>query len=208
MLKLVNISKSFDDKVVIENVNMEFKANKISVIIGKSGEGKTTIFRIITNLIQSDSGYVSTDELDSIGMVFQGNELYPHFNVMNNLVIPQRVILKRNKKDAIANAQEVLSKLNISYLSKSFVKSLSGGEAQRVAIARELVMKKNILLLDEPTSALDEENTGILLSLLKELKKDKTIIIITHDMKFATMVADDKFEIKNKKLIKTNDTLI
>lgn len=200
MLELVNISKSFEDKEILKDVNIKFKPNKISVILGKSGEGKTTLFRIITDLESSDTGMIKKDESDKIGMVFQGNELYPHLSVLNNLLIPQRFVLKRNKKASTAKAIDVLEKLNVSYLKDASIKSLSGGEAQRVAIARELVMERNIILFDEPTSALDKENIDGLVTIIKQLKEEKTVLIITHDLNFAKDVSDYIYTIKNKQL--------
>lgn len=200
MIKLINISKAFKDKEILRDVNVSFKPNRVSVILGKSGEGKTTLFRIISELENSDSGSIEKDKLDSIGMVFQGNELYPHFNVLNNLLIPQRVVLKKDKKEATIRAMSVLSTLNISYLKDASIKSLSGGEAQRVAIARELVMERNIILFDEPTSALDKANIDGLVAIIKKLKEEKTILIITHDINFANDVSDYMYEIKEKKV--------
>lgn len=203
MIELRSVTKSFDQKSILEDVNVQFMENKVSVILGKSGEGKTTLFRMITSLESIDKGEIQLDENDKIGMVFQGNELFPHYSVMNNLVIPQRVILKRKKVEAIKKADKVLKRLNVSKLKNASVLSLSGGEAQRIAIARELVMDKNIILFDEPTSALDQDNIDILIKLLKELSIDKTIIIITHDLIFAEKVSDYIYKIENKKLILT-----
>jgi polar amino acid transport system ATP-binding protein len=201
MIELINISKSFSDKEILSNVNIRFKPNKISVITGKSGEGKTTLFRIISGLENTDTGFIRKDDFDRVGMVFQGNELYPHFSVLGNLLVPQRVVLKRSKQESTIKALEVLESLNITYLKDASTKSLSGGEAQRVAIARELVMDRNIILFDEPTSALDKENVDGLIRMIKQLKKDKTILIITHDMSFAKDINDYIYTIKNKEVL-------
>jgi polar amino acid transport system ATP-binding protein len=197
MLKLQNIKKSFKEKMVLNNINTEFKPNKITVITGPSGEGKSTLFRIITNLIKQDEGTIVKDDHDSIGMVFQNNALYPHYNVLNNLVVPQKVILRRKKSVAIQKSLETLKILDIDHLAYKKIATLSGGESQRVAIARSLVMDNNILLLDEPTSALDYENTKKLVDLLEDLKAICTIIIITHDTLFAEMAADYQCELRN-----------
>lgn len=202
MITLNNISKSYDSVEIIKNISVSFQPQKITVIVGPSGEGKSTIFRIITNLIKPTSGDVQKDQEDSIGMVFQNNALYPHLSVLNNLVLPQRVVLKRSKVDAIKKAKNVLEQLAISDLLKKTISTLSGGEAQRVAIARSVVMDNNIILFDEPTSALDEQNTYKLETLLQELKQTKTIIIITHDLPFANRVADISYQLQNKRLTK------
>lgn len=202
MITLNNISKSYDSVEIIKDISVSFQPRKITVIVGPSGEGKSTIFRIITNLIKPTSGDVQKDQEDSIGMVFQNNALYPHLSVLNNLVLPQRVVLKRSKVDAIKKAKNVLEQLAISDLLKKTISTLSGGEAQRVAIARSVVMDNNIILFDEPTSALDEQNTYKLETLLQELKQTKTIIIITHDLPFANRVADISYQLQNKRLTK------
>lgn len=203
MITITNLDKSFSDKVILSNINVGFPNEKISVVVGKSGEGKTTLFRIIADLETYDSGEVLLSKEDKIGMVFQSNQLYPHLSVINNLVLPQRVIMKIPKELAIKNAVKILSSLGIDDLKNQYPSSLSGGEEQRVAIARALVINKNILLLDEPTSALDSENTLILINLLKDLKNDgKTIIIITHDSDFAKKVSDYIFELSDSKLRK------
>ncbi|MFK5882774.1 MAG: ATP-binding cassette domain-containing protein [Candidatus Izemoplasma sp.] len=203
MITITNLDKSFSEKVILSKINVEFKNEMISVVVGKSGEGKTTLFRIIADLETYDSGEITFCEEDKIGMVFQSNQLYPHLSVINNLVLPQRVIMKIPKELAINNAIKVLSSLGIEDLKDQYPSSLSGGEEQRVAIARALVINKNILLLDEPTSALDSENTTILINLLKDLKRaGKTIIIITHDSDFAKKVSDYIYELRDSKLNK------
>ena len=201
MIKVNEIYKKFDDKVIRDNINISFKANSIISVLGKSGEGKTTLLRIIANLETYDSGSIEIDETDKIGMVFQDNQLYPHLTVLNNLVLPQKVISKTSKKTSKSIALDTLKKLGIYDLSNNYPGSLSGGEQQRVAIARALVMNKSILLLDEPTSALDSSNTNTLIKLLLNLKSEgKTIIIITHDSKFAEDVSDEIFVLKNGKI--------
>ncbi len=204
MLRLKNISKSYKSKVILEGLSVSFKDNSISVIVGPSGEGKTTLFRIISGLESPDYGEVLIGENDDVGMVFQDYQLYPHLNVLNNLVLPQRVVKKKSKKQSVVNALNVLKQMNINYLQKEFVSNISGGEAQRVSIARTLVMDKNIILFDEPTSALDYTNVMSLIELLKELKKSTTILIITHDMLFAEQIADEMFKIEDKKIKKSN----
>lgn len=201
MIKVENISKSYNDRLVLNNVNLQFQKNNITVLLGKSGEGKTTLFRIIAGIETQDEGQVLIDK-NKTTMVFQDNQLYPHLNVFNNLVVPQKVILERNKKEATRISEGILKRLNIEYLKYNTVESLSGGEAQRVAIARALAMDKDIILFDEPTSALDRENINNLIGLLKDLKRDKTILIITHDEEFSFKVADIMYRIENGEIKK------
>jgi len=202
MIRLNKVSHKYGSTEVVKNISVTFEPRKITVITGPSGEGKSTIFRIITNLIKPTTGKVEIDSADSVGMVFQNNALYPHLSVLNNLVLPQRVIMKTEKKEAISRALDTLEKLNIIDLVEKTISSLSGGESQRVAIARSVVVDNNIILLDEPTSALDEENTGKLEKLLLQLKTTKTIIIITHDLPFANRIADISYQLLNKTLTK------
>ncbi len=201
MIRISNLTKTFNNKVILDNINVNFEKEMISVIFGKSGEGKTTLFRIIAELEEADSGEIVYYEKNQIGMVFQNNQLYPHLSALNNLVIPQRVVKKIPKKTAEKRAIEVLDSLNIEYLKSQYPSKLSGGEQQRLAIARALVMDKKILLLDEPTSSLDSENIEILIEILNELKrKGKTIIVITHDKGFAEKLADNIFELKDNSM--------
>jgi len=202
MLEIKNVTKFFGDQVLLENANLELKENKVTVLVGKSGEGKTTLFRMIMGLENEYQGKINIDDNSHVGMVFQKYELYPHLSVINNLVLPQRVVKKTSKKVAYDKSVKILEELGIIYLLDKTITSLSGGEAQRLAIARTLVMDNNIILLDEPTSALDQENTRILINLISNLVKSKTIFIITHDIEFAKEVADDTYAIEDKKIIK------
>lgn len=196
MVEIINVNKKYGERTILENINLVFREQEVTVLLGKSGEGKTTLFRLIAGIEQQDSGTIVRD-LPKTTLVFQDNQLYPHLSALNNLVLPQRVILKRTKRDAIKRARGILKDLNIEYLENSSVGSLSGGEAQRVAIGRALAMDKNILLFDEPTSALDKENVSNLIGLLKTLKKDKTILIISHDEEFAYNVGDTVYQISS-----------
>jgi len=201
MLQVKNLYKKYDEKIILDGINIQFNNKNITSILGKSGEGKTTLFRIITGLESLDSGEILTDSGDQIGMVFQDNQLYPHLSVMKNLVLPQNIILGVNKKNAKKHALNILKKLGIDDLVNSYPGRLSGGEQQRVAIARALVMNMNILLLDEPTSALDSSNTKKLVNLLLDLKMEgQTIIIITHDEEFAKIISDEIYTLENGKI--------
>ena len=159
---------------------------------------------MIMNLEKFDEGEIQSKEDIKIGMVFQNYELYPHLSVLNNLVLPQKIIQKRTRKAAITKATRIMKDLDIEYLLDKTITTLSGGECQRLAIARTLVMDNNVLLMDEPTSALDQENTDNLVQLLQKLVKTTTIFIITHDTLFAKKVADNIYKISNNKIVKHN----
>lgn len=201
MIEIKNLKKTFNENQVLCNINASFLKNEVSVIVGKSGEGKTTLFRIIANLDTQDTGEIKMNEENQVGLVFQSNQLFPHLSVIRNLVLPLRKILKLSKEVSKVRAIETLKLLGIEALRDQYSSNLSGGEAQRVAIARALVMNQNILLLDEPTSALDSENVDNLINLIAQLKEaGKTIIIITHDIVFGNKVADTVFILSNGEL--------
>jgi len=202
MLELRNVTKAFGEQVLLEEANLIVEENKVTVLVGKSGEGKTTLFRMIMGLENDYKGQINLSEKSHVGMVFQKYELYPHLTVLNNLVLPQRVVKKTSKAEAYKKSVKILEELGIKYLIDKTIASLSGGEAQRLAIARTLVMDNNIILLDEPTSSLDQENTRNLIELLSNLAKSKTFLIITHDIEFAKEVADFTYAIKDMKIIK------
>ena len=202
MLKIQKVSKSFGDQVLLDNVDMIVEKNQVTVLVGKSGEGKTTLFRMIMGLDTDYKGQIILSEESYVGMVFQKFELYPHLTVLSNLVLPQRVIKKISKRQAYNKSLKILEELDIKYLINKTISSLSGGEAQRLAIARTLVMDNNIILFDEPTSSLDQENTRNFIELLRGLVKTKTLLIITHDIEFAKEVADIIYAIKGKEIIK------
>lgn len=201
MIEIKNLNKSFGEQIIFNQANLKLEENEISVFLGKSGEGKSTLFRIIMGLEDYDSGEFNFNT-NRFGMVFQNYELYPHLTVLNNLIVPQRVILKREKKEAKEKAIKILRELNIEEIIDKTVLSLSGGESQRLAIARTLVMDNTVLLMDEPTSALDQENVTKLIELLKILSKTTTILIITHDIMFAKDVADTIYKISENKIVK------
>lgn len=202
MLKIQNVTKRFGNQVLLDEVNLVVEENRITVLVGKSGEGKTTLFRMIMGLETEYEGQIILSDNTQVGMVFQKYELYPHLTVLKNLTLPQIVVKKRSKVEAFDIAVKILEELGIKYLIDKTIASLSGGEAQRLAIARTLVMDNNIILLDEPTSALDQENTKNLVELLSNLSQTKTILIITHDIEFAKEVAEFTYAIKGKKIIK------
>lgn len=201
MINIRNISKRYEDKVILDNANLVILENRISVLIGKSGEGKSTLFRMIMKLETIDSGEIIVNENKKLGMVFQNFELYPHLSVLNNLIVPQKVICKISREKASKRALEVLHELNIEYLTDKTISTLSGGEAQRLAIARALVMDNNVLLLDEPTSALDHENVNNLVELLQRLSQKMTLFVITHDFDFARKIADKSYKIVKSKIV-------
>lgn len=208
VITVQNGMKRYHDQLIFKDVTFQMNASEVTVILGQSGAGKSTIFRIINQLETLTGGEVTVIDQKRIGFVMQDFQLFPHLSVLNNLLLPQRVVMKRGKRTALKRSGETLLKLHINHLSSKAISQLSGGEKQRVAIARLLVMDKDILLFDEPTSALDYDNISLFIELIKELKEEgKTIGIITHDRLFAAKVADQIYELYDGFLQSNNDMI-
>ncbi|AYE37481.1 amino acid ABC transporter ATP-binding protein [Companilactobacillus zhachilii] len=208
MLKLENITKSFDGKTILNNLNLEVEDNSILSIVGPSGAGKTTLLRCIAGLEKVDSGTFSLngkpfDPADEsakervIGVVFQDFNLFPHLSVMENIALAPEMVLKQDKKTAQKNVDDLLAQLGLTSLKNQYPFELSGGQKQRVAIARALAMKPQILCYDEPTSALDPSLRDTVAQIILDLKNTGiTQIVITHDPTFAKKIADQLLEVK------------
>lgn len=208
MLKLENITKSFDGKTILNNLNLEVEDNSILSIVGPSGAGKTTLLRCIAGLEKVDSGTFTLndkpfDPADEsrkervIGVVFQDFNLFPHLSVMENIALAPEMVLKQDKKTAQKNVTELLAQLGLTSLKDQYPFELSGGQKQRVAIARALAMQPKILCYDEPTSALDPSLRDTVAQVILDLKKTGiTQIVITHDPDFAKKIADQLLEVK------------
>lgn len=205
VLELQNINKSFGSKKVIDDLSLALPTNKIISIIGKSGEGKTTLLKAITSLEKIDSGTIRIDGhelgkdkkqdkeiMKKVGLVFQDYNLFPHLTVLKNLTLSLTVAYKLDLKEAEEKAIKALEELEIIKLKDQYPASLSGGEKQRVAIARAKVLEPKILCFDEPTSALDPKTKGQVTKIIEDLKTDaRLILIVTHDMNFAESVSDE-----------------
>ena len=192
MLKLKNISKSFDQKNVVDNVSLQIKRGEVAVLLGPSGVGKSTLLRLLNNLNPIDSGEVELDgkivDLQTIsqthtsGMVFQGFNLFNHLTVLENITLALEKSGGKTKQEATVIAQKLLAHYNLTDKEKSYPAALSGGQKQRLAIARATALKPTILCLDEPSSALDPMLTTHIAQTITQLAKDGYIVIIaTHD---------------------------
>ncbi|MFK5978268.1 MAG: ectoine/hydroxyectoine ABC transporter ATP-binding protein EhuA [Rhizobiaceae bacterium] len=215
IIEFQDVSKSFGDLQVLENLNLHVTSGEKLALIGPSGSGKTTILRILMTLEQIDSGVVMVDgdylwhqkignKLEpasekhmhkmrqNICMVFQQFNLFPHLTVVNNIVQPQVLIKKVDKKDAFNKAEELLALVGLEGKELQYPHQLSGGQQQRVAIARALAMDPKIMLFDEVTSALDPELVDEVLTVLHQLAEstDTTMLTVTHEMNFARDFAD------------------
>ena len=215
MLKGNNISKSFGDVKVLNNINLEFKLGNIISIFGGSGAGKSTLLYILSTLEKPDLGSVefkeknlislSGDDLskfrnENIGFVFQSHNLLSEFNVFENICIPGYVS-KDKSRGVEERANQLIKDLDIQEKSKNMPNQLSGGEQQRVAIARSLINSPDIIFADEPTGNLDETNSKKFIALIKKLNKKykKTFVIVSHNKEFLK-ISDHSYELINGKL--------
>lgn len=209
MLKVEGLYKNFGEAEVLKGVNLEIKPGEIVVVVGASGGGKTTFLRSINYLEKCSKGsiqiagdyllkngvYASKEKIreirKNIGLVFQGFNLFPHLSVLENLIEAPIRVLGQKPEEAKEKAMEILSFLELEAKAQNYPYELSGGQKQRVAIGRALAMKPKLMCFDEPTSALDPTLTGEVAKLIKSLSGEgMAMLIITHDMDFAKMVAD------------------
>lgn len=213
MLEIKNISKKFQNHLVLDDVSFEVKQGEVLALIGPSGGGKSTILRSINFLEKIDKGEILFRKTPlnenniskyrtKIGMVFQHFNLFPHMNILDNLIFAPQKILGFSERRAKNTAMELLAKVGLEEKALQSPSSLSGGQKQRVAIARSLCMNPDILLLDEPTSALDPEMVQDVLSVIQSfVKTGITIIMATHEMNFAKNFADKIIFLSNGKVI-------
>lgn len=204
VVRIENLTKSFDELEVLRGVNVNVHRGEVVVILGPSGSGKSTLLRCVNLLETPTSGKIFFEDTEitdpkvdinqvrsKLGMVFQSFNLFPHLTAKKNVMLAQRKVLKRSEEEAEKKAIEELTKVGLAERVDYKPSQLSGGQQQRVAIARALALHPDILCFDEPTSALDPELTGEVLRVLRELADRKTtMIIVTHEMHFARDVAD------------------
>ncbi len=209
VITVENLSKSFGNLEVIKNISFSVHRGEVLGIIGPSGSGKSTLLRCICQLEKVSGGsvsicgstmvkdgvYAEKNELRRIGLdvglVFQNFNLFPHFSVLRNITEAQQIVLGRDKDQAREIAMDLLKKMNLETKALSYPCELSGGQQQRVSIARALALKPQVLFFDEPTSALDPELTGEILSVIRDLAKEKmTMVVVTHEMSFARDTSD------------------
>lgn len=188
MLILKNISKTFHDKNILNNINLSISKGSVSVFIGSSGVGKSTLLRILCGLEKPDLGTITIDDVPlektnhTIGIVFQNFNLFSHMNVISNITFPLEKILGYSQKTSQLLAMELLHKYGLADKATMCVKKLSGGQKQRLAVARTLALRPSIICFDEPTSALDPVLTLEIVKTISDLAKEGfTIIITSHD---------------------------
>ena len=205
MIVIKNLVKQFGKLRAVNNVSLTVEAGKVLVIIGPSGSGKSTVLRCINHLETPTSGEIWVDGIKmthnakninairaEVGIVFQQFNLFPHLTTLENVVIAQRVVRKRDVAEARRVALEQLERVGIPEKADQYPGQLSGGQQQRVAIARALAMNPKIMLFDEPTSALDPEMIKEVLDVMLELAKSgMTMVCVTHEMGFARNAANE-----------------
>lgn len=189
MLKVSNLTKSFNKQKVLKNINLSIDEKEIIGLVGLSGSGKSTLLRCLHGLEPIDSGEVIL--YGRTGFIFQHFNLFPHMSVLDNIIYAPIKVKGMKEEEAKQLAQELLEKLGMWHKRDAYPRELSIGQKQRVAIVRALAMDPQILLLDEPTSALDPTFVQEVIILLKEMvMRDKlTIIIASHELGFLKKVA-------------------
>ena len=204
VIRVEGVQKSFGANHVLRGVDFEVMPGEVVTIIGASGSGKSTLLRCINLLETPDAGHVwfhgedlaaehvNVNRLrESIGMVFQGFNLFNNMNVMENCVLAPVTLKKCSRAEAEERARRHLAEVGLLDFAQAPVTKLSGGQKQRVAIARALCMEPEIMLFDEPTSALDPEIVGEVLNVMRDLAAGgMTMVVVTHEMAFAKNVSD------------------
>jgi polar amino acid transport system ATP-binding protein len=204
-LKVLNITKSFEDTKAVNDVSFTLDQGEVLSIIGSSGSGKTTVLRCLNGLEKADRGQIifkdevifdSGSKIDKLnrqpfGFVFQQFNLFPQYNALDNVILAPRLQGKGNDSELIAKGKGLLRSMHLEKRMDHYPSQLSGGQQQRVAIARAMALDPAILFFDEPTSALDPELTREVLQVIKELAgQNMTMVIVTHEIGFAKEISD------------------
>ncbi len=204
IFEIKHLSKSFGTHEVLKDINFSVSKGDVTSIIGASGSGKSTLLRCI-NLLENPSsgqilyhgenimrrGYDVTTYRSRVGMVFQSFNLFNNMTVLENCIVGQVKVLKKNREEARQHAMYYLEKVGMAPYINAKPRQLSGGQKQRVAIARALAMDPEVLLFDEPTSALDPEMVGEVLNVMQSLAQEgMTMLVVTHEMAFARDVSN------------------
>ena len=219
LIEIKNLLKKYGDKKVIDGINLSIKKGEVVVLLGPSGCGKSTLLRTINGLENIQNGEIifhgknihgkNTDWKkirEKIGMVFQNYELFPHLNVIDNILLAPTKIQKRDKKEVLIQAEELLKKVGLEDRKFSYPRELSGGQKQRIAIVRALCMNPEVMLFDEVTASLDPEMVREVLDVILNLAKSgMTMFIVTHEMGFAKLVANRIIFLENGKICEESD---
>lgn len=200
----------------LDHVSLRSTSDQAFAVLGESGSGKTTLLRCIGGFLRPQSGTIRIDGDDianlgepelraRLGIVFQRLNLFPHLSVLQNMVLAPHLVQKADPATAQRQAQDMLERLGIAELAACFPSQISGGQAQRVAIARGLMLAPRYMLLDEPTAALDANTTDSFAAWLRELRDQTCFIIVTHDTLFAAEVADQGVYLSGGRIADSGD---
>lgn len=214
MVEAVKVRKSYGSVEVLKGIDLTVKRGEVVVLLGPSGSGKTTLLRCLNYLETIDDGQIKIGgrplghkmlpsgkvvkqnkieiarQREKIGMVFQRFNLFSHLTALENIAYAPRIVLKKDKREAMEQARMLLEKVGLSHRKDAYPSQLSGGQQQRVAIARAMAMEPDLMLFDEPTSALDPELVGEVLQVMRQLAEDgMTMVVVTHELGFARDVA-------------------
>ena len=204
LIHVENLGKSFGSLKVLQGINVDIYKGDVVCVVGPSGSGKSTFLRCLNLLEEPTEGHIFFEGVDitdkatnidlhrqKMGMVFQQFNLFPHMNIMKNLTIAPMKLQGKTEKEAAEQATALLERVGLADRAAAYPSQLSGGQKQRIAIVRALCMKPDVMLFDEPTSALDPEMVGEVLTVMRDLAKEKmTMVVVTHEMGFAREVAN------------------
>ncbi len=208
LIRLEGVSKHFGAHLVLEDIDLEVAQGEVLAIIGPSGSGKSTLLRCINYLERPDGGLLTVGKVkldatqtprtsqlkelrNTVGMVFQSFNLFPHMSVLRNVSLPQERVLGRSRAEAEERAIQLLDRVGLADKATQYPARCSGGQQQRIAIARSLALNPQVMLFDEPTSALDPELGLEVLAVMRELAESgMTMLVVTHEMGFAENVSD------------------
>ena len=219
IIELRHVDKHYGPLHVLRDISLRVHQGEVVVIVGPSGSGKSTLCRTINRLETIDSGEILIDGIalpeegkklaavrSQVGMVFQSFNLFAHMSILDNMTLAPVDVLKRDKKEARAEAMRLLERVGVADQAHKVPAQLSGGQQQRAAIARALAMRPKAMLFDEPTSALDPEMIEEVLQVISELATDgMTMLIVTHEMGFARNVADRIIFMDEGRIIEESD---
>ena len=218
-LQVSGLVKRFGDETVLDGIDLSVRKGEVVVVLGPSGCGKSTLLRCMNGLEKSDEGTILLDGeavtsggkkitrlRQKIGMVFQSYDLFPHKNILDNIMLAPMKVQKRSRAEAERDAEKLLKRVGLWEKRKAYPRELSGGQKQRVAIIRALCMNPEVMLFDEVTAALDPEMVREVLDVMLELaEQGMTMVIVTHEMQFARAIADRVLFLDGGKIVEESD---